>query len=75
MELHSTTDDHSRSLELDFDSILYHASNDHCPLPAYDKQTSVAQDLLTSQTSDDINCPMSQDMISTEDLPFIYIQE
>ena len=33
-ELLSTTYDHSRSLQLDFDSILYDASNDHSPLPA-----------------------------------------
>ena len=30
-ELHSTTDNHSRSLELDFDSILDYASNDLIP--------------------------------------------
>ncbi len=51
------------------------ASNDHIPLPTYDEQTSISQDLLTSQSSDDINCPMSQDMISTADLSFSYIQE
>ena len=56
-------------------TFLYDASNDHSPLPAYGEQTSVAQDLLTYQTSDDINCPMSQDMISTADLTFSYIQE
>jgi hypothetical protein len=50
-------------------------SNDHSPSPAHEDQTSFAQDLLTSQTSDDINFPLSQDMISTADLWFINIQE
>ena len=50
-------------------------SNDHSPSPAHKDQTSFAQDLLTSQTSDDINCPLSQDMISTADLTFSNIQE
>ena len=74
-ELHSTTGNHSRSPQPDFGSILDDASNDHSPLPAHDEQTSVTQDLFTSQTSDDINFPMSQDMISTADLSFSYIQE
>ena len=74
-ELHSTNDDHPRSPQPDFDSILYDASNDHSPFPTHDESLSLAQDLLTSQTSDDIICPMSQDMISTADLSFSYIQE
>jgi hypothetical protein len=74
-ELHSTNDDHPRSPQPDFNSILDYASNDHSPLPAHDNQTSFAQDLFTSQTSDDINGPMSQDMISTADLLFSNIQE
>jgi hypothetical protein len=74
-ELHYTNDDHSRSPQPDFDSILDDVSNDHSPSPTHDKSTSSAQDLLTSQTSDDINCPLSQDMILAEDLLFSNIQE
>jgi hypothetical protein len=75
MELHSTTDNHSRSPQPDFNSILDDISNDHSPLPIHDESTSLSQDLLTSQTSDDINCPMSQDMISAADFSISYIQE
>ena len=74
-ELHSTTDNHSRSPQPDFDSILDDVSNDHSPFPTHDEPTFLAQDLLTSQTSDDINCPLSQDMTSTADLLFSNIQE
>jgi hypothetical protein len=74
-DLHSKNDDHPRSPQLDFDSILDDVSNDHSPFPTHDKSTSLAQDLLTFQTSDDINCPLSQDMISTADLLFSNIQE
>ena len=41
-ELHSTSDDHPRSSQSDFDSILDDASNDHSPFPAHDESTSVA---------------------------------
>ena len=74
-ELHSTNDNYPRSPQPDFDSILDDVSNDHSPFPTHDKSTSIAQDLLTSHTSDDINCPMSQDMISAADLSVSYIQE
>ena len=74
-ELHLTTDNHSRSPQPDFDSILDDVSNDHSPFPFHDDSTSLAQDLFTSQTSDDINCPLSQDMISAADLSFSNIQE
>ncbi len=73
-ELHSTNDDHPRSPQPYFDSILDDASNDHSPFPIHDDSTSLAQELFASQTSDDINGPMSQDMISTADLSFSYIQ-
>jgi hypothetical protein len=58
-ELHSTTDNHARSPQPDFDSIFYDAFNDHSPLPIHDESTSLAQDLFTSHTADDINCPLS----------------
>jgi hypothetical protein len=74
-ELHSTTDNHSRSPQPDFDSILDDVSNDHSPFPTHDESLSLAQDLLTSQTSDDINCPLSQDMVLAEDLSCSNIQE
>ncbi len=74
-ELHSTTDNHSRSHQIDFNSILDYAFNDNSPSPAREDQTSFAQDLLTSQTSDDINCPLSQEMTSTADFSFSNIQE
>ena len=74
-ELHSTTHDHSGSPELDFDLILYDASNDCSPLPSHNESNSVSQDRLTYQTSDDINFPLSQDIISTADLSVSYIQE
>ncbi len=75
MELHSTTENHSRSSQPDFDSILDDVSNDHSPFPIHDESTSLVQELFTSQTSDDINCPLSQDMISAADLAFSNIQE
>ena len=74
-ELNYTTVNHSRSLQLEYDSISDNASNDHRPFSTHDKSTSIAQDLFTPHTSDDINCPMSQDMMSTADLSFSYIQE
>jgi hypothetical protein len=52
-ELHFTTDDHSRSLQLG-SSILDNISNEIIPFPIHDKSTSVSQDLLTSHTSDEI---------------------
>jgi len=74
-ELHSTNDDHPRSSQPDFDSILDDVSNDHSPFPIHDESTSLAQELFTSQTSDDINFPLLQDMPSTADLSVSYIQE
>ncbi len=74
-ELHSTNDDHPRSSQPDFDSILDDVSNDHSPFPIHDDSTSLVQELLTTQTSDDINCLMSQDMTSTAELSFSNIQE
>ncbi len=74
-ELHSTTDDHPRSPQPDFDSILDDVSNDRSPFSIHDNSTSLAQDLFTPQTSDDINCPLSQDMISAAKLSFSNIQE
>ncbi len=73
--LHSTTDNHSRSTQPDFGSILDDASNDYSPFPIHDKFTSLAQELFTSQTSDDINCPLLQGIKSTADLSVSYIQE
>ncbi len=74
-ELHSTNDDHPRSPQPDFDSILVDVSNDHSSFPTHDEPTFLSQDLFTSQTSDDINCPMSQDTISAADMSFSNIQE
>jgi hypothetical protein len=74
-ELHSTNDDHPRSPQPDFDSILDDVSNDHSPFPTHDEPTFLAQDLLTSLTSDDINSPLSQDTISAADMSFSNIQE
>jgi hypothetical protein len=74
-ELHSTNDNHPRSPQPDFESIMDDASNDHSPFPIHDDSTLLAQELFTSQTSDDINFPLSQDMISAADLSFSYIQE
>ena len=73
-ELLSTTDDQSRSLQLG-SSVSDNVSNDLSLLPIHDEFNSISQDLFTSHTSDDINCPMSQDMISTADLSCSYIQE
>ncbi len=50
------------------------ASNDHSPFPIHDDSTSLVQELLTTQTSDDINCPLSQDMTSIAELSFSNIQ-
>ena len=41
-ELHSTNDDHPRSPQPDFDSILDDVSNDHSPFPTHDESTSLA---------------------------------
>jgi len=73
-ELHSTTEDHSRYLQLG-SSISDNVINDLSLFPIHDKSTFLAQDILTSHTSYDINCPLSQDMISTADLLCSYIQE
>ena len=70
----STTDDHSRSLQLGSSS-SDNVSNDLSPFPIHDESTSLAQDLFTSHTYDDINCPLSQYMVSTADLSCSYIQE
>ena len=72
-ELHSTTDNHPRSPQPDFNSILDDVSNDHSSFPTHDEPTFLAQDLLTSLN--DINCPMSQDTISAADMSFSNIQE
>jgi hypothetical protein len=74
-EIHSKNDDHPRSPQPDFNSILDDVSNDYSPCPAHEDWKFFAQDLLTSQTSDDINFPMSQDMTSTADMSVSYIQE
>ncbi len=74
-ELHFTNDDYPRTPQPDFDSILDDVSNDHSPFPIHDDSTSLVQELLTTQTSDDINCPLSQDLISAADLSFSNIQE
>ena len=56
-------------------SVSDNVSNDLTPLPINDESTFIYQDLFTSHTSDDINCPMSQEMISTADLSCSNIQE
>jgi hypothetical protein len=61
-KLHSTTYNHSRSFQLG-SSISDNVSNDFNPFPIHGESTSLAQDLFTCQTSDDINCPLLQDMI------------